>query len=211
MDLPEEAAAYAHADFAEVNQAFVDRLVELGAQIRAARCVDLGTGPADIPIRLVRAQPGWRVTAVEASGPMLGFARHAVSQAGLDHAIELVQADAKDTGLDGRNFHVIFANSILHHVDNTLRFWQEVRRLAADGALVFFRDLARPRDLRSAGQVVDKYAANESELLRKEYERSLLAAYTPDEVRRQLAAAGLDRLKVEMVTDRHMDILGWLS
>ena len=208
IDLPEMVAAYAHADFAEINQAFVDRLVALSEGAETARCIELGVGPADIPIRLLEKCPNWRVTAVEGSPPMLGFAYHAVNQAGLAHAIELVQGDAKDTGLDARGFNIIFGNSILHHINNTSRFWREVRRLAASGGLVFLRDLFRPPSVRAARKVVDKYTVDESELMRKEFLRALLASYTPEEVREQLAAVGLEQLTVEPVSDRHMDIYG---
>jgi len=210
IDLPEEAAAYAHADFAEVNQAFVDRLIEQAGDLPSARCIDLGTGPADIPIRLLKQRPGWRVTAIDASPPMLGFARHAVEQAGLGGAIQLLQADAKDTGLPARSFDVILSNSILHHVNDTLRFWREVSRLGADGATVFLRDLMRPPTLADAKEIVRRHAGNESPLLQKEFTRSLMAAYTPEEVRRQLISAGLKQLRVEVVTDRHLDIFGQL-
>ena len=50
MDDKAEAEAYARADFAEVNDAFVDRLLELAGPRETAAAVDLGTGPADIPI-----------------------------------------------------------------------------------------------------------------------------------------------------------------
>ena len=211
MDLPEEAAAYAHADFAAVNQAFVDRLVELAGDLDRPRCLELGVGPADITVRLLAARPAWHVTAVDASPPMLGFARHAISQAGLSKRIELVHADAKSTPLPARFFNVIFANSILHHIDDTLRFWREVKRLGAPGACVFLRDLRRPVSVEAAHELVSRHACQESELLRGEYLRSLLASYTPQEVRRQLTAAGLGQLRVETITDRHMDIFGRLT
>ena len=208
IDLPQMVAAYAHADFAQLSKNFVDRLIELSDGARTARCVELGTGPADIPIRLLAKCSGWRVTAVEGSPPMLGFARHAVNQAGLASAIQLVQADAKDTGLDPKGFNIVFGNNILHHIDNTSRFWKEVNRLSASGGLVFMRDLFRPPSIASAWEVVEKYTVDESELMRDEFMRALLASYTPDEVRRQLAAAGLKNLTVEQVSDRHMDIHG---
>ena len=46
--------------------------------------------------------------------------------------------------------------------------------------------------------------------MQEQYYDSLLSAYTPAEVRSQLARAGLDMLRVEKVTDRHMDIFGRL-
>jgi ubiquinone/menaquinone biosynthesis C-methylase UbiE len=211
MDLPEEAEAYARADFSDVNDAFVRRLLELAGPRETARAVDLGCGPADIPIRLLRIRPRWRVAAVDASPAMLDLARKAVAQAGLAHAVDFVLADAKSRALPDAAFDVVFSNSILHHIADVAPFWAQVRRIAAPRALLFLRDLARPAEATEAAAIVARYAGNESPLLREEFQRSLLAAYTPDEVRRQLADAGLDRLTVTMVTDRHLDVFGTLA
>ena len=208
MDANDEADAYAAADFDEVNQAVVDRLLELVGPRDEACVVDLGTGPADIPVRLVRSRPGWRVVAVDASGAMLRHARQAIDRARLGHAIDLVLADAKATGLADASFDVILSNSILHHITDVDRFWAEVKRIARPGAHALLRDLARPPDADAARAIVDRYARDETELLREEYYRSLLSSYTVEEVRSQLARAGLDCLQVAMATDRHLDVFG---
>ncbi|MBN1342242.1 MAG: class I SAM-dependent methyltransferase [Phycisphaerae bacterium] len=210
MDLDEEAAAYAVADFAEVNDRFVRRLLELVGPVESARAVDLGTGPGDIPIRMVRARPSWHVTAVDGSPAMLDLARRAVEGAGLSASIELVLGDAKALSLPPGGFDVVFSNSILHHINDVDPLWAGVRRLAKPGALVLLRDLARPSSREIAREIVERNSGDESDLLKEEFYRSLLAAYTPDEVREQLDRAGLSALDVEMVSDRHLDVFGRL-
>ena len=212
MDQAPEVEAYAKADFSQVNQAFVDRLLGLASQAaRTARALDLGTGPGDIPIRLARARPGWRITAIDVSKAMLAHARRAAEAAGLAANIDFVLADAKATRLPAGGFDVIFSNSILHHISQMDRFWAELKRLAAPGAVVFLRDLFRPADEAAAGRIVAKHAGGESALLREEYYRSLLSAWTIGEVRGQLNRAGLSELAVAAVNDRHMDVIGRLS
>ncbi len=208
MDLRAEAEAYAKADFSDVNEAFVERLLELAGNRPSARALDLGTGPGDIPVRVARLRPRWRVVGVDASAPMLRFARRAVDGADLSGTVELILADAKATGLDSGSFDVIFSNSILHHINDTGALWAEIRRLAAPGATIFLRDLRRPDSQDEARRIVETYAGEESDLLQEEYYRSLLAAWTVNEIRRQLAAAGLDHLDVRKVTDRHVDVFG---
>jgi len=210
MDVPEEADAYARADFDDVNQAFVDRLLEFVGPLETAHAVDLGTGPADIPIRVARARPGWRIVAVDASPAMLEIARGAIGRAGLAHAVEPTLADAKDSRLPDHAFDVVFSNSILHHINDTDRFWDAARRIGRPGAWAFLRDLYRPATSDAARRIVRRYSGEESELLQEEFYRSLMAAYTPDEIRAQLARAGLDALEVSLVTDRHVDITGRL-
>jgi ubiquinone/menaquinone biosynthesis C-methylase UbiE len=201
--------AYAEADFADVNQAFVERLVEIAGSRGEVTALDLGTGPGDIPLRLLRARPNWRVVAADASPGMLDYARRAVAGAGLGGSIHLVLADAKALPFGSGAFDVVFSNSILHHITGVGRFWEEVRRVGKRGAGVLLRDLARPGSPAEARRIVQLYSAHEPELLQEEYYRSLLSAYTPEEVRAQLAAAGLSTLHVAMVSDRHWDVWGW--
>jgi ubiquinone/menaquinone biosynthesis C-methylase UbiE len=210
MDDDSEAGACARADFSGVNEAFVDRLLELTVPLagKAVEAVDLGTGPGDIPIRVSRKRPSWRIVAVDASAPMLSHARHAAIEAGLGDRIRWELADAKDTHLPDGDFDVIFSNSILHHVNETGVFWAEVKRLARPGAICLLRDLARPPSKQAALDIVQRYASGESNLLQEEFYRSLLSAYTVEEVRKQLGRASLAGLEVAMVTDRHLDVFG---
>jgi ubiquinone/menaquinone biosynthesis C-methylase UbiE len=186
----------------------VDRLLELAGPMRKARVLDLGTGPGDIPVRMARARGGWRITAVDASAPMLAFARQAAREARVAGRITWLRADAKRTGLAARRFDVVCSNSILHHITEVDAFWREVKRLAKCGAMILFRDLARPRDAAAARRIVDRYARCGPELMQRDYYNSLLAAYTVAEVRTQLGKAGLKGIRVGMVTDRHWDAWG---
>ena len=222
MNVPAEVDAYAAADFAAVNQAFIDQLIERCSPAiprpGRLRAIDIGTGPGDMPVRLLttlraRRDP-WgkdvRIVGLDASAPMLEHARKLSAKAGLIEQIEWVRADAKATGLPTGRFDVLFSNSILHHITDVLPFWREVKRLAAPGAKVFLRDLARPADEPAARRIVEIYAGTEPQLVQDEYFRSLLSAYAVDEVRAQLSQAGLDGLTVAMVTDRHLDVWGRL-
>src|SRR5206468_7868252 len=92
MDDAAHALAYARADFVEVNRGFVDRFRTAFPDLARSRVVDLGCGPADIPIRLARLLPALGVTAVDASAAMVRIAREAVQSAGFETSIRLVRA-----------------------------------------------------------------------------------------------------------------------
>ncbi|HOZ49337.1 MAG TPA: class I SAM-dependent methyltransferase [Candidatus Hydrogenedentes bacterium] len=208
MDIEAEAEAYAVANFSDVNQAFVDRLVELAGDGPHVVALDLGTGPGDIPIRLLRARPQWRVCAIDASFPMLRFGRSAAERPARPR---FVLSDAKRLPFADATFDVVLSNSILHHINDVAPFWNEVRRIARPGGFVLLRDLFRPESEAAAHRIVETYSGRESALLKEEFFRSLLAAYTAEEVREQVQAAGLGALDVVRVTDRHMDIFGRLA
>lgn len=208
MDDDEQAAAYANADFAAVNQAFVDRFVAWLGGERPARIVDLGCGPADICIRLCRALPHVRITAIDGSPAMLDQASAAVSKAGLAHRIALLRQTLPGPP-PAETFDVVMSNSLLHHLHDPAVMWQEVIALAAPGARVFVVDLYRPPSREAVQAIVDEHAAGEPDVLRRDFYNSLLAAFTVVEVNQQLQAAGLaPGLHAEAISDRHMLISG---
>ena len=206
MDIPERAQAYADADFHKVNEAFVERLLELAGELPSARALDLGTGPGAMSLRIADQRPGWRIVGLDASMPMLRLgqaARRGISRA---PAVRFVLADAKRTPFADDSFDVIFSNSILHHVDDPVAFWKEAARVAKPGALLFVRDLLRPDSPEAAHDLVETYAAAEHPLLREDFYNSLLAAYTIEEVRDQIQIEGIQTPNVTQCSDRHFDV-----
>jgi ubiquinone/menaquinone biosynthesis C-methylase UbiE len=207
MDDEEEAAAYLEGDFQEVNLACARRARRL-VRGEEGHAIDLGTGPAEIPVLFCRLAPGWRLTAVDASPAMLRLARQRVAEAGLEARIELLRADAKALRSVRRRFDLVLSNSLLHHLSDPLPFWKEVKRLVAPGGAVLVQDLRRPASRAAARELVRRHAAGASPLLVQLFHQSLLAAFTPAEVRRQLAAARLEGLRVRALGDRHLIVSG---
>ena len=72
-------------------------------------------------------------------------------------------------------------------------------------------DLCRPASRREARALVETNSPHEPDVLKDDFVRSLLAAHTPGEVRRQLAAAGLGELVVQQVSDLHLVVRGRLD
>ncbi|HDP35947.1 MAG TPA: class I SAM-dependent methyltransferase [Candidatus Hydrogenedentes bacterium] len=211
MDIDEEAAAYANADFNEVNAAFVNSLLEFVGPGNDSYMLDLGSGPGDIPRRISEARPDWRIVGIDASMPMLRRAAARRAPPKTRAHLWYVLCDAKRLPFPSQSCDIVVSNSILHHLEDTVTFWKEVERVMRPGGRLFLRDLSRPADKAEAARVVDKYSGNETALLKEEFYRSLLAAYTPDEVRSQLNDADLTGMRVARVTDRHLDVWGTLS
>jgi len=211
MDGVDQCDAYAMADFAEVNEAFVEAALTSFSGHPIRTLIDLGCGPADITIRLCRALPELRASAVDASAQMLVFGDRATSQAGLADRLALITA-ALPLPTPKRGYDAIVSNSLLHHLPDPNVLWEEVKRQAHGGdagpSLVYIMDLRRPEDADTVERLVEQYAGGEPEVLRRDFSNSLFAAYRADEVRKQLRAAGLDDLRVETPTDRHLVVHG---
>jgi len=207
MDDPEQARAYAETDFSAENQGFVDRFREYFPDFSGGRVLDLGCGPADIPIRFARRYPTCLVIAVDASAPMIRLGEQAVRHAGLAHRITLRCERFQETA--GANvFDAAVSNSLLHHLPNPLQFWHKLRQLVKPGAPVLVMDLLRPESPEEAQAIVDRYAAGAPEILRRDFYNSLLAAFTEDEVTTQLARMNLTRLLIDVIDDRHWIVGG---
>jgi ubiquinone/menaquinone biosynthesis C-methylase UbiE len=206
MDDEQQAIAYARADFSSSNQVFVEGLLDAcSSGLRSI--LDLGCGPGDIPIRLARARSSLRITALDASEVMVRLAKEAVEEAGLTERVQVVQGRIPGLALPVRGFDAIISKDLLHHLPDPMVFWEEVKRLGRDGTVIYVMDLFRPETEQMAREIVESVSANEPEVLKRDFYNSLLAAFTPDEVRDQLRRAGL-ALEVEVVSERHMRVKG---
>ena len=207
MDDPAQVQAYAAADFSQENQGFVERFRDCFPEFTDGHVLDLGCGPGDIPIRFAQAIPSCRIIGVDASEPMIGLAVETVKRAGLADRItfrcERFQAVSLVEPVDAA-----VSNSLLHHVPNPLQFWYRLRQLVKPGSPVLVMDLLRPDSPEEAQAIVDRYAAKEPDILRRDFYNSLLAAFTEDEVAAQLAEMNLSRLIIDVADDRHWVVSG---
>ncbi|NKI35801.1 class I SAM-dependent methyltransferase [Wenzhouxiangella sp. XN79A] len=209
MDSQDQVEAYAAADFADGNRAFSERVAEALAGAAAGTLIDLGCGPGDICRRLAAALPAWSIEGLDAGPNMLETAER--DTVGSPHAdrIRYRLARLPDPSLASSAYQAVVSNSLLHHLPDPSALWQAVVQLAAPGAYVQVMDLDRPDTPTAARSLVEAYARDEPEVLREDFFNSLCAAWTAEEVRDQLAQAGL-ALAVERVSDRHWLVHGRL-
>jgi SAM-dependent methyltransferase len=116
-----------------------------------------------------------------------------------------------DPALPG-GFSAVVSNSLLHHLHDPAVLWGALRQLAAPGACIYVKDLRRPADAAAVEALVQRHAADAPPLLQRDYRASLHAAFTPEEVRGQLRAAGLaGSLQVAPTDDRYLEVWGRLD
>ncbi len=207
MDDPKQAEAYARADFEAENQGFIERFKKYFPEFSQGTVLDLGCGPGDIPIRFAKRYPVCQVIGIDASAPMIQLGEQAVKEAGLSDRITL-RCERYEEVAGARIADAVISNSLLHHLPNPLQFWQKIRQLVRPGAPVLVMDLLRPNSLEAAQAIVDQYATNEPDILRRDFYNSLLAAFTEDEIGSQLARMNLTRLLIDVPDDRHWVVGG---
>jgi len=210
MDDSEQALAYAEEDFAEARALFLDAFERLNPE-PLGQVLDLGCGPADIPIALAGAYPDIHIDALDGADAMLAHARKALeNNPRLAGRIRLHLDSLPSSRIPHGHYSAVISNSLLHHLSDPAVLWQTVRQCAAPGAHVLIMDLMRPADMDGVHRLVELHAASAPGVLRRDFHNSLCAAYEVDEVRHQLDEAGLGGLEVRSISDRHLIVAGIL-
>lgn len=223
MDDPLQARIYAEADFVDSDRAFTTHILNLvggrppGRSI--AKILDLGCGPGNITFLLAEALPHTPVLGVDGAGAMLTLAVERRAQAPerwahvhVHQALLPLAAGALATlpAPFAPPYDLIVSNSLLHHLHNPAVLWSTVRVLGAPEALVVVRDLRRPAHPDALEAMVAQHAASFPPVLRRDYANSLAAAFLPEEVQAQLAAAQLGTLHVTRQGVQYLDVWGLL-
>ncbi|MCK5427370.1 MAG: class I SAM-dependent methyltransferase [Thermodesulfovibrionia bacterium] len=198
-----QAQAYAEADFSEPHDAFVAHFSTRFPDFSNGEVLDLGCGPADVTLRFARAFPKTHITGIDGAQAMLNIALSDVQSQGLTQQITLRKCTLPDKNLLKHGYDALISNSLLHHLSEPVVMWQTIGQCAKSEAAIFVMDLLRPMSIENAKELVEKYAADASPILQKDFYNSLLAAYSTEEIQQQLQHTGLDCLTIKVVSDRH--------
>ncbi|NND99027.1 MAG: methyltransferase domain-containing protein [Pirellulaceae bacterium] len=205
MESDQEAREYEEMDHSAVNRIFVDDLLAGGEVGR--RVIDLGCGPAAIPIELCSRVMDVEVLAVDSSHSMLDIAKMQIDFAGLLDRIFLELADVKDLGdFEQSLTDTVISNSLLHHLPEPATALQSALHVLRPNGRIFIRDLARPDSQSRVEQLVDQYTQGETEFAKQLFRQSLQAALTIDEIRDTAGGIGISKQHVQMTSDRHWTI-----
>lgn len=207
MNDEQQAQAYAAADFASTDAAFVDAFLERFGATLDSPIADLGCGPGNITLRLAQARPGLTLVGYDGAPAML---RLAAQRVGARPNVSFERATFPAPGLPRQRFAGVLSNSLLHHLHDPSVLWRTIEHIGRPGCPVFVGDLRRPRSPEELETLVDRYAGDAPDVLRRDFAASLHAAFEPSEVEDQLAHAKLEHLRVEAVGDRHLWVSGRL-
>jgi SAM-dependent methyltransferase len=208
MDDAEQARAYAETDFSEPHEAFVQHFKSRFPDFSQGEVLDLGCGTADVIIRFAGAFPGVKITGIDGAQAMLDIGIREVNQKKFASRIKFHKCALPNAELLQIKYDAVISNSLLHHLTDPLILWQAAGQCAKHGAPILIMDLLRPDTVESAKGLLQRYAADASHILQKDFFNSLLASYNVEEIRQQLEMSHLDFLSVEIVSDRHVLIWG---
>jgi len=203
MDTPDEALDYDGMDHSGVNHRFAADFLAIHGPSRGGEWIDIGTGPALIPIVLCQLESTARVVATDLSDAMLQVASRNIERAQLQDRIRCERADAKHVVGKDAAFEAVLSNSIIHHIAEPGLVLAEMARLLAPEGTLFVRDLVRPDNMEQLKQLVETYAGHETPSARALFAASLHAALTMEEIKDQVERLGFPRQEVTQTSDRH--------
>ncbi len=211
MDDPAQARAYAQADFNEANSLFLDLFERYFPDHEPDQVLDLGCGPGEITLRFAERHRRCYITGIDGAGAMLAFAHQRLEhRPDLKDRVHFRKIRIPADGLC-RRYDTILSNSLLHHLPDPSLLWREIQRWGLRQAAVLVMDLERPASRLEAKALVERYAAEEPQILRRDFFNSLCAAFSEAEIRVQLLETGLKDFYVERVSDRHLAVHGRLK
>ena len=205
MSDKQQAIAYANANFEEPHNHFLELLkysIEKKSTF-SGDVIDLGTGAADIAIRLANSYPSFNIDAIDGSIAMLEEAKKAINRANLRSRIKLIHASIQKIGAMEKEYAIVMSNSLLHHLHDPMVLWKLIKKVKGT-PIIIIMDLMRPKNTKEVDELVYKYARSEPEILQRDFRNSLRAAFTPEEIFLQLRNTGLESLNISTVSDRHL-------
>ncbi len=207
MDDVIQVKAYAEGDFEIPHNDFIRQLkYSIKNPTFTGTALDLGCGHGDISIRFAKAFELSTVHALDGSEAMLNYAKSSLPK-NLSNRISYIKGLLPDVILPQSSYEIIFSNSLLHHLPDPQILWQTIKKYSKPGTQIIIMDLVRPNSIEVAQDMVKTYAANEPEILQRDFYNSLLAAFSIKEITTQLAKAGLN-LHIVQTSDRHVLITG---
>lgn len=172
------------------------RLIETVPEGRPIAILDLATGCADIPLAIAH----WaehrgisvQITASDYLDDVLELARDAV---GNHPSITVARHDARAVDLPDDAYDIVLCSLSLHHFteDEAVMILREMDRIARYGFIL--NDLRRSRSGYVAAWVASRLTTR-NRLTRNDAPLSVKRAYTPDELRRLLARAGIEGTEI---------------
>jgi ubiquinone/menaquinone biosynthesis C-methylase UbiE len=200
MDTDEEVDAYstaaAQSYLESVDRTFVEHVARLiePPERSYGRALDFGCGPGQIQIMMARRWPQMRFIGLDAGPNMIEQARQDAAAGGTETEFEVLRLGPQGEPhlpFPDAEFDLVTCNSVLHHLEDPGGTLNELARVAKPDGAVLVRDLARPPGF-AYPLHVRIFGRHYSGDMRRLFEASVRAAYTPSELKLLLRESALD-------------------
>lgn len=141
------------------------------------KVADIGAGTGYLTLEL--AKKAAQVIAVDNSSQMLSIAREEAAKIGLTN-IRFLEGNAEELPIENELVDLVYANMLLHHVNDPLQVFEEMYRILVPGGRMIITDI------------------NEHEYAWLRQEKSdLWLGFNPDDLNEWMKEAGFDKIIVK--------------
>lgn len=152
--------------------------------------IDLGCGPGDLTFEMAEIHPNTLVTGIDNSAEMIALTK---KRDNLEFK-KMSITEVKD------NYDRVISSLTLHHFHNPLEFWNTIKKISPKD--VFILDFIRPENEKELEEIIN-HREYLDEYFKQDFENSLRACFTVDEIKQQLADVDLN-LTVHEVDQYHL-------
>ena len=187
---PAQVQSYYKNDRSQIKHLFKLAYLTVKKQVPATM-VDLGCGPGDLTEEMASIQPTTQITGVDNSAEMLALTT--------DH--DNVRYTLQSITDVAEHYERVISSLTLHHFHDPMQFWNSIKRIAPKD--VFVLDFIRPETEEELQEILEFREPYLDDLFRQDFENSLRACFTVEEITQQVADAGLV-LRVHQVDQLHL-------
>jgi len=161
----------------------------LGIDTTIRSVADLGCGPCVYHVKLYTAFPNAAITAYDGSPQMLAEADKYIDP----KKTTLKLLNFSDVNQSEARFDFVLASLVLHQLGDPLQLWAAIKHFGCTGAKFVVFDLVRVDDNESACHLVDALTPSNvfGDVFREDFKNSLRAAFTINEIKKQIDESGL--------------------
>ncbi|MFX1382071.1 MAG: class I SAM-dependent methyltransferase [Promethearchaeota archaeon] len=173
---------------------FVDFIISILNLKDHSKVLEIGTGPAWISIILIKKNPTIHLTGLEISKDMIRIAEQNIKDERVENNITFVLGNAKDMSIfESKSFDAVISHDSLHHWVEPLKIFNEIARVLKNDGVLCIGDGRRDIGL-GAKTIFNIAKLFISKQMSYYWKTSIMASYTPDELREMLNQTDLKGL-----------------
>lgn len=176
---PEQAEAYYKSN-RNNTKLFFKTVYKAVKKVTPDTLVDLGCGPGDITEMLATIHPTTKITGIDDSQAMIDLTSNH------DNVVFKKMAITDVT----EHYQRAVSSLALHHFQEPRQFWESIKRINPVDILVF--DFLRPESEQELANIIKEKEPFEHELFKIDFENSLRACFTLEEITQQLSDHNLN-------------------
>jgi ubiquinone/menaquinone biosynthesis C-methylase UbiE len=137
------ASSYEKAANLAIESYYHQVAEEVVSVFKEGTILDLGTGPGNLPVEIIKQAPGIQIVGVDLSRQLIRMARARALNAGLSKHISFEVGNAANLRFDNNSFEMVISTGMLHSLKRPTTVLKEIYRVLKQGGESWIYDPAR--------------------------------------------------------------------